>query len=202
MAMKTNLKLKLAMAGLLIGVAGTAAANPPSRGSGMDYARVVDVTPIVQRVRVATPARECWQETQYQTIRHETRSYGPGQGKVQSAAPTIAGGIIGGVIGRQFGGGGGRDAMTAVGALVGASMGAQAAHNRAYAGSTAQVVYEERPVTVQRCETVTSYHEEERIEGYRVTYVYAGREYVTTMASHPGTSIPVRVTVVPSGGRL
>jgi uncharacterized protein YcfJ len=201
--MNTNLKLKLAVAGLLIGVAGSAAANPASRGSGVDYARVVDVTPLVQRVRVATPSRECWQETEYQTIRHETRSYGPGQGgQVQSAVPTIAGGIIGGVIGRQFGGGSGRDAMTAVGALVGASMGNQAAHNRAYPASPARVAYEERPVTVQRCETVTSYHEEERIEGYRVTYVYAGREYLTTMASHPGTSIPVRVTVVPSGGRF
>lgn len=196
--MKTNLKLKLAMAGLLVCVAGTAAADPRSWGSGVDYARVVDVTPIVQRVRVATPARECWQETEYQTIRHETRGYGTG--RVQSAAPTIAGGIIGGVIGRQFGSGSGRDAMTAVGALVGASMGAQAAHNQAY-GPT-RVAYEERPVTVERCETTTSYREEERIEGYRVTYVYADREYVTTMASHPGTSIPVRVSVVPSRGRF
>jgi uncharacterized protein YcfJ len=201
--MNTNLKLKLAVAGLLVSAAGTAAANPGGRASGLDYARVVDVTPIVQLVRIESPARECWQETEYQTIRHETRSYGPGQpAPVQTAAPTIAGGIIGGVIGRQFGSGSGKDAMTAVGALVGASMGAQAAHNRAQAGSPAQVVYEERPVTVQRCQTVTSYREEERIEGYRVTYVYAGREYVTTMASPPGTSIPVRVTVVPAGGRL
>lgn len=199
--MNTNLKLKLAMAGLLACAAGTAAADPPVRGSGVDYARVVDVTPMVQRVRVATPARECWQETEYQTIRHETRSYGPGYGgRPQSAAATLAGGIIGGVIGHQFGSGSGRDAMTAVGALVGASMGAQAAHNQAYGPS--RVAYEERPVTVERCQNTTSYREEERIEGYRVTYVYADREYVTTMASHPGTSIPVRVSVVPSGGRF
>lgn len=201
--MNTNLKLKLAMAGLLACAAGTAAADPPVRGSGVDYARVVDVAPIVQRVRVATPARECWQETEYQTIRHETRSYGPGYGgRPQSAAATIAGGIIGGVIGHQFGSGGGRDAMTAVGALVGASMGSQAAHNQAHRGTAARVAYEEVPVTVERCERTTSYREEERIEGYRVTYVYADREYVTTMASHPGTSIPVRVSVVPSRGRF
>jgi uncharacterized protein YcfJ len=197
--MKTNLKLKLAVAGLMACVAGTAAADPRSSGSGLDYARVVDVTPIVRHVRIATPAQECWQETQYQTVRHETRSYSQG-GKVQTAAPTIAGGIIGGVIGRQFGGGGGRDAMTAVGALVGASMANQAAHNQAY--GPAQVAYEERPVTVERCQTTTSYREEERLEGYRVTYVYAGREYVTTTASHPGTSIPVRVSVVPTSGRF
>jgi uncharacterized protein YcfJ len=199
--MTINLKLKLAMAGLLISVAGTAAANPGGRNSGVDYARVVDVTPIVQRIRVASPARECWHETEYQTIRHESRGYGPG-GRVQSAAPTIAGGIIGGVIGRQFGGGSGRNAMTAAGALLGATLGNQAAHNQAYAAGPRRVTYEERPVTVERCETATTYREEERIQGYRVTYVYAGREYLTTMASHPGTSIPVRVTVVPSTGRF
>ncbi|MFU8820209.1 MAG: glycine zipper 2TM domain-containing protein [Gammaproteobacteria bacterium] len=200
--MKTNMKLKLAMAGLLVAVAGTAAADPGKRGAGVDYARVVDVAPIVQRVRIATPARECWQETEYQTVRHETRSYAPAQRRVNTAVPTIAGGIIGGVIGHQFGSGSGKDAMTAVGALVGASMGNRAAYNQAPIASPARVEYEEVPVTVQRCQESTSYREEERIDGYRVTYVYAGREYVTTMASHPGTSIPVRVTVVPSRGRL
>lgn len=194
--MKTNLKLKLAMAGLLLGVAGTATADPPHRGSGVDYARVVDVVPIVRHVRVATPAEECWQETEYQTIRHETRSYGPGT-RARSPLPSIAGGIIGGVIGHQFGSGSGKDAATVAGALVGASMGARAAHDR---GATS-VAYEERPVTVQRCQTTTSYREEERIQGYQVTYVYAGRQYQTTMASHPGDRMPVRVTVVPSPGR-
>lgn len=202
--MKTNLKLKLAMAGLLVCVAGTAAADPRYRAAGgVDYARVVDVAPIVQRVRVTTPARECWQETEYQTIRHDTRGYGPRYGSPgQSAVATIAGGVIGGVIGRQFGSGSGRDAMTVVGALTGASMGARAANNQGYRGTPSRVAYEEVPVTVERCETTTSYREEERIEGYRVTYVYADREYVTTMASHPGTSIPVRVSVVPSSGRF
>jgi uncharacterized protein YcfJ len=201
--MKTNRKLKLAMAGLALAVAGTVAASPATRAGGLDYARVVEVTPIVQRVRIQTPVQECWQETQYQAIRHETRSYGPGdRGQGSVAGPTIAGGIIGGVIGRQFGSGSGKDAMTAVGALLGASAANQSAHNRARTAAPPRVSYEERPVTVERCETVSSYREEERIQGYRVTYVYADREYVTTMAQHPGTSIPVRVSVVPSGGHL
>lgn len=192
--MNSNMKLKLAVAGLLVTMAGAAAANPNTRGAGVDYARVVDVTPIVQRVRVATPARECWQEIEYQSVPQQATAYGT---RVNSAAPTIAGGLIGGVIGRQFGSGSGKDAMTAVGALVGASMGNQAALNQARA-----TTYEQVPVTVERCQNTTSYREEDRIEGYRVTYVYADREYVTTMASHPGTSIPVRVTVVPSSGRF
>jgi uncharacterized protein YcfJ len=198
--MKSNLKLKLAVAGLLACMVGTAAADRGRGGPGVDYARVVDVAPIVQRVRVQTPSRECWEEVEYQAYRRET--YVPGStGPVRTAGPTIAGGLIGGVIGHQFGGGSGRDAMTAVGALVGASLGNQAALNGARAGST-RVSYEERPVTVERCQDTTSVREEERIEGYRVTYVYAGREYQTTMASHPGTSIPVRVTVVPARGKF
>lgn len=193
--MKNNLKLKLAMAGLLVCVAGAAAADPRVRSGSVEYARVVDVMPIVRQVRVETPARECWQETEYRTIRRDDYR----RGRVDSPVPTIAGGIIGGVIGNQFGSGSGRDAMTAVGAILGASIATEAARDDAYrhGGSS----YERRPVTVQRCETRVSYHEEERIEGYRVTYVYAGREYMTTMASPPGNRIPVRVTVVPSGRR-
>ncbi|HRP87602.1 MAG TPA: glycine zipper 2TM domain-containing protein [Gammaproteobacteria bacterium] len=194
--MNNKLMLKLAIAGLLVSVAGTAAADPRGK-SGVDHARVVDVTPIVRQVRVETPVRECWQETEYQTI--ETRSYGPGRSGHASPLPTIAGGIIGGVVGSQFGGGSGKAAMTAVGALVGASMGAQAEERRVYAGGPGRVAYEQRPVTVQHCQTTTSYQLQEHVEGYRVTYVYGGREYQTTMASRPGRTIPVRVTVVPSG---
>ena len=194
--MKNTLMLKLAMAGLLLSVAGTAAAG--NRGkSGIDHARVVDVTPIVRQVRTATPVRECWHETEYETV--QVRSHAPGRVGQASPLPTIAGGIIGGVVGSQFGSGNGKKAMTAVGALVGASMGAQAEERRVYAGGPARVSYEERPVTVQHCQTTTSYQVEERIEGYHVTYVYGGREYRTTTASHPGRTIPVRVTVVPSG---
>lgn len=192
--MKNNLKFKLAMAGLLACVAGTAAADPRSR-SGVEYARVVDVTPIVRQVRVETPARECWRETEYRTVRHEERYY---DGRpAGSAVPAIAGGILGGVIGSQFGSGSGRDAMTALGVVVGAGMAAEAARNDGHR----QVSYEQRPVTVERCQTTVAYQTEERIDGYRVTYVYAGREYTTTTASHPGNRIPVRVTVVPARHR-
>jgi uncharacterized protein YcfJ len=194
--MKNKLKLKLALAGLLVCVAGAASADPRVRSGGVEYARVVEVTPIVRQVRIETPARECWQETEYRTVRRDDYYRGGG---VDSPVPTIAGGIIGGVIGNQFGSGSGRDAMTAVGAILGASIATEAARDDSYrrGGSS----YERRPVTVERCETRVSYHEEERIEGYRVTYVYAGREYMTTMASPPGNRIPVRVSVVPSGRR-
>ncbi len=38
-----------------------------------DYARVVDVQPLITRVRVTTPQRECWDET-----RVDERGYGDG----------------------------------------------------------------------------------------------------------------------------
>src|SRR5690348_6817755 len=33
------------------------------RDGGYDYAKVVDVEPLMTRVRVSTPERECWDET-------------------------------------------------------------------------------------------------------------------------------------------
>jgi len=195
--MKNSLKLKWALAAALVSAGGTALANPAVRAGGLDYARVVDVTPIVQRVRVSTPARECWQQVEYQTVRQEVVAPAS-EARVNSFLPTVAGGVIGGVIGSQFGSGSGKNAATAVGALVGATMGNQSAQARAQPAG--QVSYAQVPVTVETCQNTTNFREEDRIQGYRVTYVYADREYVTTMASHPGTSIPVRVTVVPSSG--
>ena len=39
--------------------------------------------------------------------------------------------------------------------------------------------------------------EEQRLLGYRVTYLYAGETYVTQMDQDPGSSLPVRVQVTP-----
>src|SRR5262245_28002457 len=70
-----------------------------------DYARVTHVEPIVRRVRVETPVRECWQETRTE----EPRYYG----NPDTTARTLLGGIIGGVIGHQIGDGRGKDIATA-----------------------------------------------------------------------------------------
>jgi uncharacterized protein YcfJ len=132
---------------------------------GVVYAQVVDVQPIVRHVTVSVPRRECWDETVY-------RQPNRGTGAV------VAGGIIGGTVGHQFGSGRGNDAMTLVGALVGSAV----AHN--VVQRNAQPAYAE---TVQRCETRSELHEEERIEGYNVTYEYDGQRYRTRMREHPGS---------------
>jgi uncharacterized protein YcfJ len=152
---------------------------------GYDYARVVDVQPIVRIVTTRVPHEECWEEE----IWIEQRGHSRGV-----AGATIAGGLLGGVIGRQFGGGSGRDAMTVVGTLVGSAVASESARARQRGTSG---YYD----TVQRCETSDIVREEERIDGYRVTYVYNGREYLTETRNDPGERIRVRVTVSPVTGR-
>lgn len=149
-----------------------------------DYARVVDVQPLMTRVRVSTPERECWEETRY-----DDRGYG--RGPRDPAAGALIGAVIGAAIGHQIGDGRGRDAATAAGAVIGAGIGHREAQRRN--GSVPP-----RGYTVQRCET--RYHDEwqERIDGYRVTYVYNGRRQVTQLPYKPGDRIRVRVDVSPA----
>ncbi len=86
----------------------------------------------------------------------------------------------------------GRKAATAAGAVIGAGIGHQQGMRRYGAVAAPQ------PYTVQRCET--RYHDEyqERVDGYRVTYVYHGRRQVTQLPYRPGERIRVRVDVSPA----
>lgn len=174
--------LTLAAASLAMPVPALADHDTRYRASSAryDYARVIDVKPLIRSYRVEVPVREC-----YETRRDYDRGYrghrdaGPGR--------TIAGAIIGGVVGRQFGDGSGRDAMTALGALVGAS-----AANRDHRG---RARYEEAPAMY--CETRYEYEERDRVEGFRVTYVYDGETYTTRTEHDPGDRIRVEVKVRP-----
>lgn len=148
------------------------------------YAPVVNVEPIVRYVRVETPIRECWDEEEHYEPRNHRRG---------TAGATIVGGIIGGVIGRQFGSGKGRDAMTVVGTLVGSAVANERAQRRQGYG-----YHETRSRTVERCDVRYETHEEERIDGYRVTYEYNGQTYTTRMDRDPGKEIKVRVSVSPA----
>lgn len=148
-----------------------------------DEARVVEVDPIVRRVRVETPRRECWDEvrTEYpESVRRDT------------VGGTIVGGIIGGVLGSQVGHGRGQDAATIAGTLIGASIGRDTAGRRS-AGNSAPEEY-----TVERCRTRYEDTYEERVDGYRVTYEYQGREYTTQLPYDPGDHIRVKVAVSPA----
>jgi uncharacterized protein YcfJ len=178
---------------VLVGIAGLAGATvamaaPPSWSNarqyrdGYDYAQVVNVEPIVRQVRVETPQRECYDDTRY--VASQPHISDPGVG-----GRTLLGGIIGGVIGHQIGHGQGRDAATIAGAAIGASVGYDSAARR-----TADY----REETVRRCDVSYRHDYEERIDGYRVTYAYNGREYTTRMPYDPGDRIRVRVDVAPA----
>ena len=59
------------------------------------------------------------------------------------------------------------------------------------------VRHDYQPAQPQRCEMVHDYHEEERIEGYDVRYVYNGRTFVRRMDHPPGRKVRVRAKVTP-----
>lgn len=140
-----------------------------------EWARVTDVRPIVRHVTVEAPQYQCWDE---QVTRVQTRG---------DTGAQLAGALIGGVIGNQIGSGSGRRAATAAGVLLGAQVG----YNRTRV---------RRPVTSyeQRCTSRVSYHQEERFEGYQVTYRYRGQHFVTRTRHHPGDRIRVQVSVRPT----
>ncbi|MEL7023770.1 MAG: glycine zipper 2TM domain-containing protein [Pseudomonadota bacterium] len=173
---KNVLLILAASAGLLLAdSAGADRVREGYRGADevrFDYAKVLDVKPLIRRVEVEVPVRECFDRE----VVVERR---PRVGR------TIAGGIIGGVIGSQFGGGSGRDAATVVGTLIGAA----AANDRPDVAE----------VRTQRvCETRYEFETRERVDGFRVTYVYRGETYVTRTRNDPGNRIRVRISVAPA----
>jgi uncharacterized protein YcfJ len=167
-------------------------------GPEYDYARVVDVDPIVRQVRVSEPRRECWNETRYDEASYPNdHRYDPKRG---SAGSMILGGIIGAAIGNQIGSGDGRRAATVAGAIIGSAVGHDAAAKREARNRYAyedQDYRESRPYEVERCKVRYEESYEKRVEGYRVTYVYNGREHTTRLPYDPGDRIRVRVDVQP-----
>jgi uncharacterized protein YcfJ len=164
--------------------------------SDYDYARVVDVEPIVHRVRVSVPNRECWTETRYEDVSYSERVQGAPRPR-GAAGSMILGGIIGAAIGNQIGSGDGRRAATVAGAVIGSAIGHDAADRRN--GRYERVVTESRPYEAERCEVRYDERFEERIEGYHVTYVYNGITQTTRLPYDPGDRIRVRVDVHPEG---
>jgi len=160
-----------------------------------EYARVIDVQPIVRRVRVSSPQRECWSEE-----RPAYRPYsGPSHTEIRS---TLIGGLIGAAVGHQIGAvqhvrdpaaiiGG-----SLIGAAIGNTIGVHKAERRGeYRDSQYDHEYQRDYQPVQRCQV--NYRDElaEQIDGYQVTYVYQGREYTTRMPYDPGQRVRVNVDV-------
>ncbi|MGQ0385319.1 MAG: glycine zipper 2TM domain-containing protein [Gammaproteobacteria bacterium] len=155
------------------------------RFADYDYARVVDVEPLRRRVRVSEPVRECWDEVDYAS-----------EGPLSSnhLGGTLMGALIGGALGNQVGDGRGRQVARAAGAIIGGAIGHNVSRERR------RQRYGDEQYVYERCETRYRDSYEERIDGYEVTYEYAGRRYQTEMPYDPGERIRIRVDVTPTGG--
>ena len=154
--------------------------NYRSERSYQETARVTHVEPLYTTVRVSVPQRECYERPQHRTEYRQRESY----------TSTIAGGLIGGVIGNQFGKGSGNTAMTIAGTLLGGSLGRDASGYSSQINSN----YDRG----EECHITERVHEEQRIDGYLVTYRYQGQTHTTEMDHYPGKRIPVNVSVEPA----
>jgi uncharacterized protein YcfJ len=132
-----------------------------------DVARVVQVQPLVERVRYSVPVEECWDE-------QRVRRAGGG-----SASGAIVGGVVGAMVGSTVGHGDDRQVATVGGALLGAAIGSQVGDGRRDYRAPRREVR-------QRCEVHEETRWDERVVGYRVTYVYNGRRDVTRLSYDPG----------------
>ena len=179
---------------LLITLPASARQSTKHSDAYTDYATVISSEPQYRTVRIETPERECWDEpvTVYQP-----------RGGYRSTTPMILGGITGAAIGHQFDNGhrhghrhgyghGGNLGMVA-GGILGVSVGRDIQNNyRSRQPRNATTHYE------TRCETHSTWREEERLDGYRVKYNYNGRVYHTMMDHDPGERFRVNVRVSPA----
>jgi uncharacterized protein YcfJ len=149
------------------------------RGPVYDYARVVDVDPIVRRIRVDEPRQVCWTETRY--IEPAPRA------RIDKTGAAIVGGVVGAAVGSQVAHGDNRVPATVAGAAIGSVVGYQIAANR-------EDRYEYRPAVVrdvERCELRPGHAFVDRVDGYRVTYVYAGQRYTEVLPHDPGRRVRI-----------
>ncbi len=145
------------------------------------YAQVVESTPVYRIVEVSTPRQECWNEEVAHT--HNNAS--------NSRTPALLGTIIGGALGNAVGHG---KSNKRVGAVVGAVLGHSIGRDIVANNKRDRTVHYE---TVRQCETVYDYHEEERIIGYQVQYLYNDEEYSVRMDNDPGDRVRVKVNIQP-----
>ena len=144
-------------------------------------AQVLESTAIYRVIETSVPARQCWEEEQVRSSsRHRYRSHTPG----------LLGAVIGGAIGNSMGH---HSTSQKVGTVIGAMLGSSIARDMVQARNDSGTIIE----TVERCDTVYNYQQEEKLVGYDVLYRYNGDDYQVRMPEDPGATIRVRVNVEP-----
>ena len=171
-----------------------------SRTQRTDVATVVGVQPIYDRYAAQGYQRqECWDE---RSNAYDDGYYRDSNGRLyrngtdSNANGTLIGALIGGALGNQAGKGDGRKAATIGGAVIGGVIGNQVDRNNDASGNYDQ--YRDNSGTTRRCRTVTDYNNDSRqVEGYTVTYRYAGQTYSSYTTRRPGRTMRVVVDVRP-----
>lgn len=146
--------------------------------------------------------QECWNE---QSNNYDGGYYRDTNGRLyrgdyqrNPTGATVLGALIGGALGNQVGKGDGRKAATIAGAVIGGAI----ANNRA--DGHAYDEYRDDRGTVRRCRMVNESGYDDRgsngINGYTVTYRYAGQTYQAYTRMRPGRTIRVMVDVRPQEG--
>lgn len=153
-------------------------------GTSVDHAQVVDVEPVYRSVEYTVPTEQC--RLVEVPARHD--------GRYRSYTAPILGAIIGGAIGNAVGHSKtNKKVGTVVGAVLGGSIGHDIGRRQAESRRQVGVSY----TTEEVCETVYETQEERTLEGYDVTYRYAGQTHTTRMDHDPGRFVRVRVQVTP-----
>lgn len=171
-----------------------------SRTQRTDVATVLSAVPIYDRYAAQGYQRqECWDE---RSNAYDDGYYRDSNGRLyrngtdSNANGTLIGALIGGALGNQAGKGDGRKAATIGGAVIGGVIGNQVDRNNDASGNYDQ--YRDNSGTVRRCRTVTDYDNDSRqVEGYTVTYRYAGQTYTSYTTRRPGRTMRVVVDVRP-----
>ena len=168
-----------------------------NRTSRSDVATVVSARPVYDRYASQGYERqECWNE---RTNAYDDGYYRDSNGRLyrnsgtdSNANGTLIGALIGGALGNQAGKGDGRKAATIGGAVIGGMIGNNLdRNNNAYE-------YRDNSGVVRRCRTVVDYDRgRQQVEGYEVTYRYAGQTYQAYTRYRPGRTMRVIVDVRP-----
>ena len=173
--------LKSVMKGGMLILSLLALSSAVSAQQSYEMVAVVSAQPVYQLAQIETPQERCVEE-RVLVDRAKRQS---------SDTPIIVSTIIGGAIGNAVGN---NKSSKRVGAVLGAVLGNSVGRDIARQSQSSDT---RQYQIVERCETVFVSHEEERILGYDVIYLFNEQQYSVRMAQDPGSQMKVRVDVQP-----
>ena len=173
--------LKSVMKGGMLILSLLALSSAVSAQQSYEMVAVVSAQPVYQLAQIETPQERCVEE-RVLVDRAKRQS---------SDTPIIVSTIIGGAIGNAVGN---NKSSKRVGAVLGAVLGNSVGRDIARQSQSSDT---RQYQIVERCETVFVSHEEERLLGYDVIYLFNKQQYSVRMAQDPGSQMKVRVDVQP-----